>query len=152
MKRLNVEFAVGLFLLAGLGSLFYLAVKLGDVGVLDDGTYTLQARFSSTSGLKQGAYVEVAGVRVGKVTRIELDPQQYQSVVYLSLPRTVRIQEDSIASIRTSGILGDRYVKLTPGGADEYLEDGGQIIDTEASINIEELISKYMFESDKKKP
>jgi len=149
MKRWTLETSVGLFVVAGLAGMFYLATRLGEVGVFAPETYRLSARFASVSGLKQGGVVELAGVRVGKVSKIELDTGDYEAVVYLDLDQSVELQEDSIASIRTAGIIGDRYVKLTPGGSDIVLEAGDEIIETESSISIEELVSKYIFEGDK---
>ena len=147
MKRLNLEFVVGLFLLLGLAAFFYLAIRMGDVGLLRQDNYTVSARFISSSGLKEGAAVELAGVRVGKVRRIVLDPERYESVVTLDIESGVRITEDTIASVRTAGIIGDKFIKLTPGGMDIYLADGDEIHDTESSLDIEELVSKYIFES-----
>ena len=147
MNRLNIELAVGLFLIAGLAGFFYLAVKMGDVGLFEEENYTVQARFTSTSGLKEGAFVELAGVRIGKVASVTLDPESYESVVELTIPEAVKLQEDSIASIRTAGIIGDKFVKLTPGGLEDHIGNGGEIFETESSLDIEELISKYIFES-----
>ncbi len=147
MKRINLEFAVGLFLLLGLSAFFYLAVKMGDIGLFARDSYVVTANFISTSGLKEGGFVELAGVRVGKVESITLDPEQYESVVRLSINNGVKLQEDTIASVRTSGIIGDKFIKLTPGGADIYLEEGDVLIETESSLDIEELVSKYIFES-----
>jgi phospholipid/cholesterol/gamma-HCH transport system substrate-binding protein len=147
MHRFNIEFAVGLFLVAALAAFFYLAVRLGDVGLWADDNYRLTARFVNSSGLKEGGFVELAGVRVGKIIAIDLDPETYESVIELSIEKGVRLQEDTIASVRTAGIIGDKFVKLTPGGAEEYLENGDELIETESSLDIEELISKYIFES-----
>jgi len=147
MNRLNIELAVGVFLIAGLAGFFYLAIKMGDIGLFEQKRYSVNARFTSTSGLKEGAFVELAGVRVGKVSSIRLDPSSYESVVEISIPEEVKLQEDSIASIRTAGIIGDKFVKLTPGGLDDYIDEGGEIVETESSLDIEELISKYIFES-----
>jgi len=88
--------------------------------------------------------------RVGLVDKIEFDPDDYLAVVTMGIDNYVHIQEDAIASIRTAGIIGDKYIKITPGGL-EYLEPGGEITETEPSINLEELISKYVFESGDKK-
>ncbi len=147
MNRRSIEFVVGLFVIAGLVAFLYLAMRIGGLEWPDHNHYHLTARFSSASGLKQGAFVELAGVRVGKVSAIDLDPDSYEAVVTIELPKRIRLQEDTIASIRTAGIIGDRYIKLTPGGADDYLADGDEITDTESAINIEELVSKYIFES-----
>lgn len=136
-------------MLLGIACLVYLAVRLGDVDLFGNERYALDARFVSSSGLKPGAFVEVGGVRVGKVADIRLDPATYESVVRLELEPSVRLQDDAIASIRTEGIIGDKFVKITPGGSDELLAPGDTIFETESSISLEELISKYIFESGK---
>jgi len=146
MKRLNVEVGVGLFMVVGFAAFTYLAVRLGDLPWLDPANYTVSAQFASISGLKVGASVETAGVPVGKVVRIDLDPQSYDATVRLAIDAAVKFPEDSIASIRTAGIIGDRYVDIAPGGADEMLTAGGVIEETESAINLEELVSKYIFE------
>ena len=146
-ERASLEFTVGLFMAAGLLSLVYLAVKLGDIGVFDNDTYSLTARFVSSSGLTEGAFVEVGGVRIGTVEEIRPDFDTYESIVAMALDPELKLQDDEIASIRTSGIIGDKFVKITPGGSDIYLEPGDEILETEASISLEELISKYIFES-----
>jgi phospholipid/cholesterol/gamma-HCH transport system substrate-binding protein len=147
MKRINVEVGVGLFMVVGFLCFAYLSVRLGDVDLLGDDTYRVTARFGSVSGLKAGAVVEIAGVPVGTVDSISVDPEEYDAVVELSIDEGVRLQDDSIASIRTAGIIGDKFVKISPGGADELIEPGGEIVETESAISLEELVSKYMFES-----
>ena len=144
MNRLNIELAVGVFLIAGLAGFFYLAIKMGDIGLFEQQRYSVDARFTSSSGLKAGAFVELAGVPIGKVSSIRLDPSSYESVVELSIPETVKLQVDSIASIRTAGIIGDKFVKLSPGGAGKLLPNGGRIRDTESAVEWEELISQYI--------
>ena len=128
-------------------ALAYLALRLGDIGLFKSETYQVLARFTSVSGLKEGAFVEVAGVRVGDVDRIELNIDEYLADVYLNIDATVPIQDDAIASIRTQGIIGDKFVKITPGGSPDLLENGMELIETEPAISLEELISKYIFES-----
>ena len=146
-SRSILEVTVGVFLIAGIAALAYLAIQLGEIRPFGDDVYRLNARFVSSSGLKPGAYVEVGGVRVGYVDSIALDPRTYQSVVSVALQSGVRLQEDAIASIRTSGIIGDKFVKISPGGSDVLLEPGGEILETESAISLEELISKYIFDS-----
>lgn len=146
MRKLYIEFSVGLFVLLGAAALFYMAVNIGGGGMASSSEQTLVARFDSASGLKSGGFVEISGVRVGKITDITLDFEAFEAVVSMRLPNTIEIPDDSIASIRTAGIIGDRFVKITPGGSDLPLEDGEEIIETESAISIEELISKYMFE------
>ena len=142
------ELIVGIFLLAGLVSISLLAFRLGDIDLFQGGKqYLLEARFTSASGLRPGAFVEIAGVRVGKVKEIKYDPEDFLAVVSLKINNDVELPDDSIASIRTSGIIGDKFLKLTPGGSDIILQEGEEIYETEPSINLEELISKYIFES-----
>lgn len=149
MGNAKIELSVGLFMLVGLICVAGLATQLGDVELPGTDRYALAARFVSSSGLKPGAFVEVGGVRVGKVDAIELDPDSYESVVHMRLDSRVRLQDDSIASIRTEGIIGDKFVKITPGGSPEMIAAGGEIVETESAISLEELISKYIFESGK---
>jgi len=146
--NIKIEFGIGIFMLIGLTCLSYLAVSLGDLEIFGSDYYALDARFASSSGLKKGAFVEVGGVRVGKVGAITLDYATYESVVQLKLDPGVELQADAIASIRTEGIIGDKFVKITPGGSEVILKPGDEILETESSINIEELISKYIFEGD----
>ena len=148
MKKINIEMIVGLFLLVGLLSVSYLAVKMGDLDLFSDESYPVTARFTSISGLKEGAVIELGGVKIGKVSHIELDRDEYEAVVDLNIYKGVRLQDDSIASIRTAGIIGDRFVNITPGGSEDFLGAGGEIEETESAISLEELVSKYIFESD----
>jgi len=148
MKKMNLEMIVGLFLLAGFACFSYLAVKMGDIKMFHNETYPVTARFTSISGLREGSVIELAGVNVGKVTRIELDPADYEAVVHMNIDKSVKLQDDSIASIRTAGIIGDKFIKLTPGGSDMILAAGDEIEETESSISLEELVSKYIFESE----
>lgn len=146
-NRTKVEIIVGAFLLAGIIAVAWLAVRLGDVSLADDKRYRITASFTSASGLRPGTYVEAAGVRVGIVDHIEFDPERYEARVTLALDRNVPVSKDAVAAIRTAGIIGDKFVKITPGGDDRLLEDGMELKETESSINLEELISKYVFES-----
>jgi len=148
MKKMNLEMIVGLFLLAGFASFSYLAVKMGDINPFASETYPISARFTSISGLKTGATLELAGVTVGKVSRIDLDAGEYEAVVHMDVEKQVLLTDDSIASIRTAGIIGDKFIKLSPGGSDIFLEAGDEIEETEPSISLEELVSKYIFESE----
>lgn len=148
MKKLSIEMIVGLFLLAALLSFSYLAIRMGDLEMFRDPGYGVSARFVSISGLKEGALVELAGVKIGKVTDIELDRGEYEAVVQMSIDQGVNLQDDSIASIRTAGIIGDRFVNITPGGSDDFLGPGDEIEETESAISLEELVSKYIFESE----
>lgn len=146
MKNINVETGVGIFLIIGLICLGYLSVSLGDVNLFGTDQYPVKAHFANISGLKEGAVVEIAGVTVGKVSRINLE--DYEASVELLIDNGVELQEDSIASIRTQGIIGDKYVKISPGGAEEYVEAGGELLETESTIDLEELVGKYIFDKE----
>ena len=146
MKRFNLEIAVGLFMVVGFVCFAWLSIRLGDVSIFSNRTYAIHANFGSVSGLKPGATIEIAGVPIGKVAKITLDQESYQAQVEMEINREVKLQEDSIASIRTAGIIGDRYVDISPGGSPELIKPGGVITETESAINLEELVSKYIFE------
>lgn len=147
-KQTKIEIVVGFFMMVGLAAISYIAIQLGDLQVLGQENYIITARFTSASGLRSGAYIEAAGVRIGSVDAIEFDPEEYQAIVYLAIRNDVPVHEDAVASIRTAGIIGDKFIKITPGGG-EYLQPGEEIFETEPSINLEELISKYIFETEK---
>ncbi len=146
-ENMTSELLVGIFILCGIISITFLALKMGNVDFFSNKHYSIHARFVSASGLKEGAFVEMAGVPVGKVKSIIYNPEEYLAIVTFIIEKQVQIPDDAIASIRTSGIIGDKFVKITAGGSPDYLESGMEIIETEPSINLEELISKYIFES-----
>lgn len=143
----HTELLVGIFMLAGIIAISFLALRLGDIGLFNNDEYVINAKFTSASGLREGAYVEMAGVTVGKVKKIEFDTENYLADVSISLPKAILVPDDSIASIRTAGIIGDKFIKISAGGSEDMVEAGMEIIETEPSINLEELISKYIFES-----
>ncbi len=142
MKRGNLELVVGIFVLAGLACLAYLAIHLGKMEVIGSG-YQVHATFDNISGLKKGATVEVAGVDVGRVEAIRLSPGD-RAQVTLRLEPDLKLHDDAIASIRTKGIIGDKFVKLSPGSSEKLIPPGGKIRDTESAIDLEELISSYI--------
>ena len=144
MKKFDVELAAGFFLLIGIFSLAFISIKLGRLEVIGSKGYTLYAEFEKAGGLKNGAVVEIAGVEVGKVKKIRLD-SNYQALVEFVINKDIRIQADAIASIKTKGLIGEKYVQITPGGSDKIISAGGKIRETESPIDIEELISKYAF-------
>ena len=143
MKKFDLELAVGVFMIIGIICLGYLSIKLGNMEVFGDKGYEIQAVFSNSGGLKSGSSVVIAGVEVGRVKRVILD--DYQAKIFLNLPLNLKIQEDAIASIKTKGLIGEKYVEITPGGADELIKPGGRIRDTQSAIDFEELISNYVF-------
>jgi len=143
MRQHTVEVIVGVFVVIGLAAMAYIAVSFGNMGFLNQGTYSLNAEFDSTSGLRSGARVEIAGVDIGSVGSISL--KDYLSNVELKIHGGVKIPADSIAAVRTNGLIGEKLIKIVPGGAEEALENGDTIDDTESSVSLEELISKYIF-------
>jgi phospholipid/cholesterol/gamma-HCH transport system substrate-binding protein len=145
MRRYSIEMIVGIFVLIGLVCLAYMTIKLGKMEVLGGNYYTLTAAFTSVAGLKPGASVEMTGVEVGKVNEIAIDQDEQMAVVKLKIQGHILVYDDAIASIKTSGLIGDKYIKIDPGGSDEQLKNGDRITETEASIDLEELISKYVF-------
>ncbi len=148
MKKINTEFVVGLFMLAGFLAFAYLSSQMGEFSVFSlERNYQLEAQFDNVSGLKVGATIEIAGVTIGKVSDISLGKQGLAKVALL-INQGVDISSDAIASIRTQGLIGDKYIKIIQGADEEMLADGGEIFDTESAIDFEELVSKYIFESD----
>lgn len=143
MRKFDLEFAVGIFVLLGFLSLGYLSVQLGRLEVLGAGYYTVNAEFEKAGGIKPGAGVEIAGVEIGRVKNIKL--QNYQAVLTLSIYKDVKIQEDAIASIKTKGIIGEKFIQITPGGSEKLIAEGGRIRETESALDLEELLSKYIF-------
>jgi phospholipid/cholesterol/gamma-HCH transport system substrate-binding protein len=141
--KIDKELAVGFFLLIGIFSLAYLSVNLGRLEMTGGRSYSLYAEFEKTGGIKTGAVIEIAGVQVGKVKSIRL--YDYQALVEFSIDKDVKVQEDAIASIKTQGLIGEKYVQITPGGSDKILPAGGKIRETESAVDIEELIAKYVF-------
>lgn len=139
------ELGAGLFVLIGLLCVAWLTVRLGRMELAGGNGYSLEARFSSVSGLRNGAEVEIAGVRVGRVSGIRLDPQNPAAIVTLHLDKNVKLTDDVIASVKTSGLIGDKYINLEPGGSGSPLAPGDTIVDTESALDLEALISKYVF-------
>ncbi|UCD65870.1 MAG: outer membrane lipid asymmetry maintenance protein MlaD [Deltaproteobacteria bacterium] len=148
MKKINTEFVVGIFMLAGFLAFVYLSTQMGEFSVFSlERNYQIEAEFDNVSGLKVGATIEIAGVNVGKVSGISLGEQNLAKVTML-INQDIKVTADAIASIRTQGLIGDKYIKIIQGADEEMLADGGEIFDTEAAIDFEELVSKYIFESD----
>jgi phospholipid/cholesterol/gamma-HCH transport system substrate-binding protein len=145
MKQSSVELGVGVFVLLGIICVGYLTIRLGEIEVLGDKYYPLNARFKSVSGLKAGAQVEIAGVQVGQVDSIALDPKDQMAMVRLKVKEAIVLGDDVIASVKTAGLLGDKYILLSPGGSDKILKPGDMIIETEPVLDIEGLIGKFAF-------
>ena len=145
MKRSSIEMLVGVFVLIGILCLGYLTIRLGKMQWIGDNHYTLNARFQSVSGLKKGASVEMAGVPIGQVDSISLDQERQVAAVELKIQKSILLTDDVIASIKTSGLIGDKYIMMSPGGSDQILKSGELITETESAVDLEDLISKYVF-------
>ncbi len=147
----KVELTSGVFLLLGIAAMLWLATKATDYGMqVGDDTYQVKARFSNVADLKTRAPVKIGGVTIGLVEKISLDPVTFDAMVEMQIDRRFsEIPNDTGASILTSGMLGDRYIGLDPGGAMEALSDGDEIFVTQSAVVLETLISKYLFNSDK---
>jgi phospholipid/cholesterol/gamma-HCH transport system substrate-binding protein len=145
MKKASVEIAVGIFFFIGILCVGYLTIKLGKMDIIGDQHYFLDAQFESVTGLKVGSRVELAGVPIGKVEAIRLEPKRQMAMVRLKIQGDVELTDDVIASVKTSGLIGDKYIKLLPGGSDVELQDGDMITETESALDLEEMISKYVF-------
>jgi phospholipid/cholesterol/gamma-HCH transport system substrate-binding protein len=139
----GVEIAVGLFMLAGVLALGYLSIRLGQVEFFGSRGYTVYADFPTVGGLKSGASVEIAGVPVGRVDSIRL--QNFQARVAMHIDPGVQLQSDAIVSIKTKGLIGEKFVQISAGGSDKLVAPGGRLSEVEAPVDIEELISKYVF-------
>ena len=145
MKRATLNVAVGIFMLIGILCLTYLSINLGRLELFNGNQYQVRADFDSVAGLKSGASVEIAGVEVGRVESITLEPtQKSRARVFLQLRRDIQLQEDVIASVRTRGIIGDKFILLRPGGSETLIPPGGAIRETEGALDLEELFSKYV--------
>ena len=143
MKNSGIEVLVGVFVVVGVLALGYLSVSLGKVDVLGSSGYDVTAEFTDIGGLKVGSAVEIAGVEVGRVTAITL--KDYQALVRIHMHGDVKLQDDTIASVKTKGLIGEKFVALSPGGSDKTLGQGSRIRETESAIDFEKLISQYIF-------
>ena len=141
-RTFSVEFLVGAFSLAALACAAYLSMGLGDLELFGSNKYNVYAEFDNISGLQKGASVEVAGVKIGEVADITLDDPV--AVVKLRIVPTIKIREDDVASVRTKGIIGDRYVKISRGSSDRYIPENGRITETESIVDIEDVIGKIV--------
>jgi len=143
MGRSRVEVAVGVFVILGVLALGYLSIKLGRVELFGGGSYPVVANFPSVGGLKAGSSVEIAGVEVGRVDRIRLVNDEAQ--VVLLIDKGIKLPDDSIASIKTKGLIGEKYIRISPGGSERIIGANGRIRETEAPVDLEELLAKYIF-------
>ena len=142
MKRFNLEVTVGLFVVLGLLAMGYLSIKLGQLQLGRGNTYVVTAVFPTVTGLQPAAAVEVAGVQIGRVETIDL--QDYEAKITMRLDAEVRLQEDAIASIRTRGLIGEKYIRLSPGGSERLIPPGGRIREVETPVDFEDLIGRFI--------
>ena len=146
MNKKSIEILVGLFVVLGAAGLVFLSLKAANLGSFSGGdTYNLQARFDNIGGLKVRAAVRSAGVVVGRVTKISLDPTTYQGVVSLEVTKGVQFPKDSSAKILTSGLLGDQYVGIEPGADEKNFAAGDVIKQTQSAVVLENLIGQFLF-------
>ena len=143
MDRSRVNIAVGIFVILGIVALAYLSIQLGQISFLGGRGYAVTVDFPSVGGLKAGSAVEIARVEVGRVESIGL--ADYQARVTLRVHSGVKLQEDVIASIKTKGLIGEKYIRISPGGSDKIIPPNGRIREVEAPVDFEELLSKYIF-------
>lgn len=144
MKKIDLQVAVGFFMLIGIFSFAYLSIRLGKLETISGGSYTVYAEFVNAGGVKEGTTVEIAGIEVGKVLDLSLS-KDYRASLTFAIRKGVAIQEDAIASIKTKGLIGEKFVQISPGASDKLIPDGGKITETESVTDIEELISRYIF-------
>ena len=146
MKRTTLDLWVGIFVVMGIGALVMLAMKVGNLGTYNvSETYQVSAYFENIGGLKPKASIKSAGVLVGRVTGIALDVERYEARVEMSLDQRYQFPKDTYASILTSGLLGEQYIGLLPGGDEEMLGNGEHIKNTQSAVVLEDLIGKFIF-------
>lgn len=143
MKRFDLELGVGLFVLAGILSLAYLSFRMGDLELFGKKGYEVYAVFADSGGIRSGSAVAIAGVQVGKVQQVVLE--DYQARILMTLPNEIELPKDSIAAVKTRGVIGEKYIEIMPGGDEEMIGPGGKITETQPAIDVEELISSYVF-------
>ena len=147
MNRSTIDLWVGIFVVIGIGAIVFLALKVGNLTSLQTTqTYRLEAAFDNIGGLKLRAPVKAAGVVVGRVDRVRFDPKTYRAVVTLSIDQGYPFSKDTIASILTSGLLGEVYIGLDAGGDTQMLVDGSMITKTQSAVVLEKLIGQFLFD------
>ncbi len=150
MQKYSKESVVGIFVLVGLACIGYMTIKLGDLGLFEDDTYPLTARFTRVTGLRSGSVVNMLGLEVGRVGQMTMDQDKQMAVVELRIRKGIKVYDDAIASIKTEGLIGDRYVSVDAGGSGAELKPGDIISETEAPADIMDMVSKYAFGDVKK--
>lgn len=147
-RKSGMETAVGVFIVVGIACLAWLSMRLGKVEIGGGNLSPVSAEFASVAGLRAGSTVEIAGVQVGSVEAI--DVKEYKAVVRMRVQRDIGLPEDTIASVRTRGLIGDKYISLSPGASDRMIPAGGKIRETEGALDLEGLIGEFIHGSAKK--
>ena len=145
MRKIPAETVVGIFVVIGLLAVGYMTLKLGKLDLIGGKHYDLKAHFSSISGLKSGAPVEMLGIQIGQVKKFTMDQEDQVAIVEMKIRSDIKIYEDAIAAIKTSGLIGDKYINIDAGGAEDLLKPGATIRDTVPPVDIEELVSRFVF-------
>jgi phospholipid/cholesterol/gamma-HCH transport system substrate-binding protein len=145
MKKYSKETVVGIFVVIGLLCIGYMTVKLGNVGFLGENSYSLFAKFNTVTGLRVGNPVNMLGLEIGRVEKFTIDQENQVVKVQFKINKGIEIFDDAIASIKTEGLIGDKYVSIDPGGGGDLLADGDTITDTNSPTDIMDLVSKYAF-------
>jgi len=145
MKKYSNETIVGIFVVLGLAAISFMAVRIGNVSFVGDNSYSLYAPFNTVSGLRVGNAIEMMGMEVGRVAGFEMDQEKQMAIAELRIDKGIEVYDDAIASIKTAGLIGDKFVEIDPGGGGDLLADGDTIIETESPVDIMELVSKYAF-------
>ena len=145
MKKYSKETIVGIFVIIGLLCIGYMTINLGKVGFFGENTYSLHAKFSTVTGLRVGNPVQMLGLEIGRVSKFTMDQENQLAVVELKINKGIEIFDDAIASIKTEGLIGDKYISVDAGGGGDLLEAGDYITDTQSPTDIMDLVSKYAF-------
>jgi len=145
MKKYSLETIVGIFVAIGLLCVGYMTVKLGKIPIFGADYYSIYARFGSVSGLRVGNPIEIDGIEVGRVEQMSIDQEKQMAVVELKIKKGINVYDDASVSIKTAGLIGDKFIKIDPGGAGGILKPGESITETTSPIDIEDLIGKYAF-------
>lgn len=145
MKKFTIETIVGIFVFLGIVALIYMTIKLGKVSLFGTDYYALYAHFGSVSGLRVGSPIEIDGIEVGRVEELNIDQAKNAAVVELKIKKGIKVFDDAQASIKTAGLIGDKYVDIDPGGGGDLLTPGANIVQTNSPVNLEDLIGKYAF-------
>ncbi len=145
MKKYSKETVVGIFMFFGLLCISYMTVKLGNVSLFGDNTYSLFGHFNKVTGLKVGNQVNMLGLDIGRIAGFSMDQEAQVAIVEFRIKKGIKIYDDAIASIKTEGLMGDKYVDIDAGGGGEQLKPGETITETESPVEIQEIISKYAF-------